>query len=120
MTPFGTSVARELRTALVPIETASIVGYRFLAGTSRALVKNALFYVVATPAIDVARDQALRKADTLAQVIHDVGVRRQGISLSVDQARSKALVAFEALIDVVAAATLPSASVCRRAISEDP
>ncbi len=102
MTPFGASVARELRTALVPVETVSIVDYRFLADTCRALLKNALFYVVPMPPLEVARDKALAEVDRLAEVIHRVGVQPQGISLDVDRARTEALVAFELLIDAVA------------------
>ena len=102
MTPFGATVARELRSALVPIETVSIVDYRHLPPTCRALLKNALFYVVPDPRIDAARDLALAQADNLAQTIHDVGVQPQGISLPVDQARAEATVAMEALIDAVA------------------
>ena len=102
MTPFGASVARELRSALVPIETVSIVDYRFLPGTIRALVKNALFYVVPAAEIDAARDRALEQADALAATIREVGVQSQGISLEVDRARAEGMVALEALIDAVA------------------
>ena len=102
MTPFGKSVATELRTALVPIETASIVDYQHLHKTTRALMHNALFYVVPTPSIEAARDVALAKADALAEAIHTVGVHPQGISLEVDQARADAIVAYDALIDAVA------------------
>lgn len=102
MTPFGASVARELRAALIPLETASIVNYKHLGGAMRALVRNALFYVVPVPGIDAARDHAIGSAEALATTIHDVGVQPQGISLEVDQARADAIVAFEALIDAVA------------------
>ena len=102
MTPFGISVATELRGALVPIELASIVTHRYLVGTTRALLRNALFYVVPTPAIEVAREGAFAKAVDLAEAIELVGVHTQGISLAVDQARGDALVAMEALIDAVA------------------
>ncbi len=102
MTLFGQSVARELRSALVPIDTASIVDFTYLPRTMRALLHNALFYVVTTPAIEAARDEALRGADALAQAIHDVGVQPQGISLAVDRARADAVVAMQALIDAVA------------------
>ena len=102
MTPFGRTVATELRAALVPIETASIVDYQHLYKTTRALMHNALFYVVPTSAIGAARDLALDKADGLAEAIHKVGVHPQGISLEVDQARADAVVAYDALIDAVA------------------
>ena len=102
MTPFGITVGRELRSALVPLETASIVDHVYLSATMRALVKNALFWVVPTPAIQDAREKAVEAADTLATTIRDVGVQPQGISLEVDQARADALVAFESLIDSVA------------------
>ena len=102
MTPYGASVARELRSALVPIETVSIVDHRYLAATIRALVKNALFYVVPTPAIEAARVRAVEAADRLATTIQEVGVQPHGISLAVDHARADALVSFEALIDSVA------------------
>ena len=111
MTPFGSNVARELRSATVPIETASIVDYKYLGDAARALLKNALFYVVPTPAIVAARARALEQADRLAATIHDVGVHPQGISLDVDQARADALVAFEALIDAVADAEPTPAAV---------
>lgn len=102
MTPFGKSVATELRSALVPIETTSIADYRHLPQTVRALLHNALFYVVATPRIAAARDRALTQAERLAAAIHEVGVQPLGISLVVDQARADALVALQALIDGVA------------------
>lgn len=102
MTPYGATVARELRSALVPLETVSIVDHRYLSAAMRALVKNALFWVVPTPRIEAAREAAVVAADRLAGVIHDVGVQSQGISLDVDHARADALVAFEALIDAVA------------------
>ena len=102
MTPFGKSVAVELRSALIPIETASIVDYPHLHKTSRALMRNALFYVVPTPAIEAARDRALERADDLAEAIHRVGVHPQGISLAVDGARTAALDAYHDLIDAVA------------------
>ena len=102
MTPFGQTVARELRVALVPIETASIVDHAHLTRTMRALLHNALFYVVPKPAIDAAHVHAQAQADALAQAIHDVGVHPQGISLAVDQARADAIVAMQALIDAVA------------------
>ena len=104
MTLFGHSVARELRAALVPVETASIVDYTHLSRTMRALLHNALFYVVPEPAIDAARDAALHEIEALAQAIHDVGVQPQGISLAVDQARADAIVSMQALIDAVAEA----------------
>ena len=90
MTPFGKSVATELRSALVPIETASIVDYRHLDEAARALLRNALFYVETTSAIEAARDRALQQAHALALAIHEVGVQPQGISLTVDQARAEA------------------------------
>lgn len=102
MTPFGKSVATELRSALVPVETASIVDYYYLGRTIRALLHNALFYVVSTPSIEAARTRALDEARALAATIHEVGVRTQGISLAVDQARSEAVVAMEHLVDAVA------------------
>ena len=102
MTPYGATVARELRSALVPLETVSIVDYVYLSATMRALLKNALFWVVFKPEIEAAREHAIEAADTLAATIHEVGVQPQGISLEVDQARSDALVALEALIDAVA------------------
>lgn len=102
MTPFGASVGRELRAALVSIETVTIVNHRHLGATVRALLKNALFYVVPAPAIDAARDHALAEAGHLADVIRDVGVHPQGISLAVDQARADATCALEALIDAAA------------------
>ena len=101
MTSFGAVVARELRSAIVPIETVSIVDFKYLEDATRALLKNALFYVVPTPDIDAARAHALKQAACLADTIRDVGVHPQGISLDVDQARADALVAFEALIDAV-------------------
>ena len=102
MTPYSSTIARELRSALVPIETVSIVDYSFLANSMRALVKNALFYVVPTPAIAAASDRAIAQAERLAETIHAVGVQPHGISLDVDRARTDALVAFEALIDATA------------------
>ena len=102
MTPFGAGIARELRAALVPIETASIVDYKFLASSMRALTKNALFYVVPTPGIEAAREAAMGQAVRLAEAIHGAGVQPHGISLDVDRARADALVAFDALIDAVA------------------
>ena len=102
MTPFGETIARELRSALVPIETASIVDYKFLASSMRALTKNALFYVVPAPAVTSARQAAMAQIEHLAAVIRDTGVQPQGISRDVDRARADALVAFEALIDAVA------------------
>ena len=102
MTPFGAGIGRELLSALVPLETVTIANHPHLPATMRALLKNALFYVVPTPAIDAARDHALARAENLAAVIRDVGVHPQGISLLVDQARSEAIVALEALIDGVA------------------
>ena len=102
MTPFGKSVANELRSAMAPLETASILDYFHLGRAMRALLHNALFYVVATPAIEVARAHALDRAMTLARTIHTVGVRTQGISLAVDQARADAIVAMEDLVDAVA------------------
>ena len=102
MTHFGSLVAHELRSALVAIETVSIVDHVYLAKASRALVKNALFYVVPTAKIETKRECALRQAERLAETIREVGVHPQGISLEVDQARADAMVAFEALIDAVA------------------
>ena len=111
MTPFGTIVARELRSAIVPIETVSIVDHKYLANSMRALLKNALFYVVPTPAIDAARELALNQAIGLADTIRDVGVHPQGISLDVDRARDDALVAFQALIDAVSDAEPTAAAI---------
>ncbi len=102
MTPFGKTIARELRTALVPIETVSIVDYQYLDASVRALLKNALFFVVPTPAITASRAVAGDKARALAEAIHEVGVKPQGISLDVDQARADAIVAMQELIDAVA------------------
>ena len=102
MTPFGKTIATELRSAVVPLETVSIVDYRYLDATVRALLKNALFYVVPTPAIDAARRRALEQAHVLAEAIHAVGVQTQGISLDVDQARADAIVAMQDLADAVA------------------
>ena len=102
MTPYGATVARELRAALAPLETVSIVDHRYLPAAFRALLKNALFWVVPTPAVDVARAGAVEAADKLAATIETVGVHPQGISLEVDHARADAMVALEALIDAVA------------------
>lgn len=102
MTPFGASVARELKSALVPVETVSIANHQHLLPTCRALLKNALFYVVPTAEIAAAHEHALAQAEQLAATIGEVGVQTQGISLPVDQARANALVALEALIDSVA------------------
>ena len=101
MTPYGTSVARELRAAIVPIETVSIIDHTYLRATTRALLKNALFWVVPTPQIEGARARALASAETLAETIGEVGVHPQGISLEVDHARTDALEAFAMLIDSV-------------------
>ena len=102
MTPYGATVARELRSALVPLETVSIVDHKYLPAAFRALLKNALFWVVPTPAIETARVDSVTAADRLASTIETVGVHPQGISLEVDQARADATVALEALIDAVA------------------
>ena len=102
MTPFGASVARELKSALVPIETVSIADYRYLASSIRALLNNALFYVVPAPPIDAARAETQAKSEALAEAIHAVGVQPQGVSLTVDQARADAIVAMQGLIDAVA------------------
>lgn len=102
MTPYGATVARELRSALVPLETVSVVDRKYLPAAFRALLKNALFWVVPTPAVDAARADAVNAADTLATTIETVGVHPQGISLEVDHARADAMVALEALIDAVA------------------
>lgn len=102
MTPYGATVARELRSALVPLETVSIVDHVYLPAAMRALVKNALFWVVPMPQVEAVRERAIEAADKLAATIRDVGVQPQGISLEVDHARADALVAFEALIDSVA------------------
>ena len=112
MTPFGTTVARELRSALGPIETATIVDYRYLPNTSCALVNIALFYVVPTDAIYKARAAALSAANALAETIHEVGVQPQGVSLVVDQARADAIVAWQALVDSVADAEPTAAARC--------
>lgn len=111
MTPYGTTIARELRSALVPIEIVSIVDYNYLSGSMKALVNNALFYVIPNPAIDAARDHAITQAERLAETIHEVGVQPQGISLDVDRARAEAMVAFQALIDVVADAEPTQAAI---------
>ena len=102
MTPYGATVARELRSALVTLETVSILDHGYLPAAFRALLKNALFWVVPTPAVGDARDAAQAAADKLAATIASVGVHPQGISLDVDQARADATVALEALIDSVA------------------
>lgn len=102
MTPFGQSVARELRVAIAPLETVSIVDHRHLDATVRALVKNALFYVVATPAIEAARERAAAQARALAESIHADGARAHGISLAIDQARAEAVLAMQELADAVA------------------
>ncbi len=102
MTPFGKSVATELKSALVPIETASIIDYHYLPDAIRALLRNALFYSVPTPTIEAARERACEQAVVLADVIKEVGIHTQGISLQIDQARSEAMLALEDLIDVVA------------------
>lgn len=112
MTPFGTTVARELRSALIPIETASIVDYKYLPNTSRALANIALFYVVPTNTIDNARAVALAAARTLAETIHEVEVQPQGVSLVVDKARADAIVAWQALVDSVADAEPTAAARC--------
>ena len=102
MTPFGKSVATELKSALVPIETASIIDYQYLPDAIRALLRNALFYAISTPAIEDARTRANEQAVALADVIKEVGVHTQGISLEIDQARTEAMLALEDLIDIVA------------------
>ena len=102
MTPFGKTVATELRSAIVPLETVSIVDYRYLSQACRALLKNALFWVVPDPAIEAARERTQERADALAHTIHEVGIKTQGISLEIDQARSEAIVAMQDLIDAVA------------------
>lgn len=102
MTRYGESVARELRSAVAPLETASILDYRELPATIRALVKNALFWVVPTPPIEAARERAIQASETLSETIGSVGVHPQGISLAVDGARADAIVALDALIDAVA------------------
>ena len=102
MTPFGKTVATELRAAIVPLETVSIVDYRYLPQAARALLKNALFWIVPDPAIEAARDHAQAQAEALAETIHTVGVKTQGISLEIDQARAEAIVAMQDLIDAVA------------------
>ena len=102
MTPYGATVARELRSALVPLETVSIVDRKYLPAAFRALLKNALFWVVPTSTVEAARAEAIAAADKLATTIETVGVHPQGISLKVDQARADAMVALEALIDAVA------------------
>ena len=102
MTPFGKTVAVELRSAMVPLETASIVDYGYLDATIRALLNNALFYVVPTPCIDAARARAGDRARALADTIRTVGVKPQGISLEVDVARSEAVEAFQDLIEAIA------------------
>ena len=90
MTPFGQSVARELRAAIAPLETVSIVDYVHLEAAIRALLKNALFYVVPTPSIEAARERASERARALAAAIQADGVRMQGISLEIGQARASA------------------------------
>ena len=112
MTPFGKTVATELRSAVVPLETVSIVDYRYLDATIRALLKNALFYVVPAPALAAARDRATERARALAEAIHAVGVQTQGISLDVDRARADAIVAMQDLADAVADAEPTMAARC--------
>lgn len=102
MTPFGKSVASELRSTIEPLETASIVDCAHLGTTSRALLRNALFYVVPTPAIELAREQAQAAAERLAATIGSEAGRPRGISLAVDGARADAIVAVQTLIDAVA------------------
>ena len=102
MTPFGQMVGRELRAAILPLESVSIVDHPYLDAAMRALLKNALFWVVPDPAIDAARERALAEARKLAETIHADGVRTQGISLKVDQARAEAILAMQALVDAVA------------------
>ncbi len=102
MTPFGKSVATELQSALVPIETASIVDYRYLRDAMRALLHNALFYVVPTAATEAGRARVMAQTIALADAIAEVGVQTQGISLELDQARTEATLAMQDLIDVVA------------------
>ena len=102
MTPFGHSVARELRAAIVPLETASIADHTHLDSAIRALLKNALFYVVPTPSIEAARHHAAERARALADAIHVDGVRTQGISLAIDQARDEAILAMLEVADAVA------------------
>jgi hypothetical protein len=102
MTPFGKIVATELRGAVLPLESVSIVDHQHLLSTIRALLKNALFYVVPDPAIDAAREHAIAQAAALVAAIQADGVRTQGISLDVDQARAEAILAMQALIDRVA------------------
>ena len=112
MTPFGHSVARELRAAIVPLETASIVDYPYLDSTIRALLNNALFPVVPTPAIDTARERARGQPRDLAEAIRGGGVKTQGISLDVDRARAEAVVAMQDLADAVADAEPTVAARC--------
>ena len=102
MTPFGQTVARELRAAIVPLETVSIVDQAYLDAAVRALLKNALFYVVPTASIDAARNRAADRARILAEAIRADGVRTQGISLEVDQARDEAILAMQEVADAVA------------------
>ena len=102
MTPFGQIIGRELRTAILPLESVSLVDYAYLDATMRALLKNALFYVVPNPTIEVARARALDAAHALAETIFADGVRTQGISLAVDQARAEAILAMQDLVDAVA------------------
>ena len=102
MTPLGKTVATELRAAIVPLETVSIIDHQYLSRAYRALLKNALFWTMPDPAIAAARDHAQAQADALADTIHAVGVKPQGISLEIDQARAEAIVAMQDLIDAVA------------------
>ena len=103
MTPFGKIVATELRGAVLLLESVSIVDRQhLLSAIARALLKNALFYVVPDPAIDAARENAIAQAAALVAAIQADGVRTQGISLDVDQARAEAILAMQALIDRVA------------------
>lgn len=101
MTPFGKSVAWELRAAKGVIGTASIIDYRFLPKACEALVTNALFYVCKTDAIVAARAAVFDDAHALARVIEALGVHPDGTSPGVDAARTQALASFERLIATV-------------------
>ena len=74
MTPYGATVARELRSALVPLETVSIVDHKYLPAAFRALLKNALFWVVPTAPVEGARADAVAAACCGASTCERFGI----------------------------------------------
>ena len=98
MTPFGQSVALELRSAKAAVETASIIDGRHLPKTCEALVTNALFYVRRTAAMEAARAAVFARAGDLARAITALGVHPEGTSPAIDVARARAAAAFDVLV----------------------